>query len=335
MNRLAVALLLLITLASCFALAAGPAETSAVVNLEGPATTGDEQSNEARAEPQSHGVSRADMAPAGNGPPANDDFANASDIPPYSDDRDTSGATVETGEPQPCGNIGATVWYKYVAGEDDRWEAQTRGSDFDTVLAVYTGTSLDNLTLIDCNNDASYLQSIVDFDAATGETYYFQVGGRWGTTGLLDFDVTNTCGPPFPGTYAGEVLIDGSPAPAGTLIRASIQGWQCGTNPTSGGSYALDCPQSSSSEPPCFRSGWLSFNANRGPCEPVVEWSGGLHSDHDLTCRSDAVGGIAGLPEVYDSSTPKYVALAALAAAAAALVPLAAGVWYARRRWLA
>ena len=43
------------------------------------------------------------------------------------------------------------------------------------------------------------------------------------------------------------------------------------------------------------------------------------------------VGGIAELPEVSDSSAPNYIALAALAAAA--LVALTAGTWYARRRW--
>jgi len=45
-----------------------------------------------------------------------------------------------------------------------------------------------------------------------------------------------------------------------------------------------------------------------------------------------AVGGLAELPDVAASSTPNYIALAALAAAA--LLALSAGGWYARRRWL-
>ncbi len=44
------------------------------------------------------------------------------------------------------------------------------------------------------------------------------------------------------------------------------------------------------------------------------------------------VGSIAELPDVSDSSAPNYIALAGLAAAA--LVALTAGAWYARRRWL-
>jgi hypothetical protein len=47
----------------------------------------------------------------------------------------------------------------------------------------------------------------------------------------------------------------------------------------------------------------------------------------------EPVGGIAQLPDVSDSSARNYIPLAALAAAA--LLALTAGAWYARRRWLA
>lgn len=47
---------------------------------------------------------------------------------------------------------------------------------------------------------------------------------------------------------------------------------------------------------------------------------------------SPAVGGIAELPDVTDSSGRNYVTLAGLAVAAAAA--LSAGAWYARRRWV-
>jgi len=45
-----------------------------------------------------------------------------------------------------------------------------------------------------------------------------------------------------------------------------------------------------------------------------------------------SVGGLAELPDVSDSSSPNYIALAGVAAAA--LVALSAGAWYARRRWI-
>jgi hypothetical protein len=71
-------------------------------------------------------------------------------------------------------------------------------------------------------------------------------------------------------------------------------------------------------------------------------WVSGRLSDHPgLNLAYDremaalvaaATGGIAELPAVSDSSGRNYVALAGLAAAA--LVALGAGGWYARRRWL-
>ncbi len=66
-------------------------------------------------------------------------------------------------------------------------------------------------------------------------------------------------------------------------------------------------------EPPCD-SGVLGWTATVSPPTPAP------------------VGGIAELPDVSDSSAPNYLALAGLAAAA--LVALTAGGWYARRRWL-
>jgi hypothetical protein len=52
----------------------------------------------------------------------------------------------------------------------------------------------------------------------------------------------------------------------------------------------------------------------------------------DSACSPHAVGGMAELPGVSDSSAANYIALAGLAAAA--LVALTAAAWYARRRWL-
>ena len=52
----------------------------------------------------------------------------------------------------------------------------------------------------------------------------------------------------------------------------------------------------------------------------------------DSACSPHAVGGIAELPGISDSARRNYVPLAGLAAAA--VVALMAGGWYARRRWL-
>ncbi len=66
-----------------------------------------------------------------------------------------------------------------------------------------------------------------------------------------------------------------------------------------------------------------TFLLDLGDCQsPELTWT--------ATTTPFAVGGVAELPNVSDSSAPNYPALAGLAAAA--LVALAAGGWYARRR---
>jgi len=72
----------------------------------------------------------------------------------------------------------------------------------------------------------------------------------------------------------------------------------------------------------------------------VAVWSstenlgGTIGGDSDIFYATEGppVGGIAELLDVSDSSAPNYIALAGLAAAA--LVALGAGGWYARRRWV-
>jgi hypothetical protein len=140
-------------------------------------------------------------------PPTPDNVARASriDALPYFDVRDTSGATLEEGEPQPCGDIGATVWYAWTVTASppisEPVTFATNGSDYDTVLAVYRATNGfsppdgANLELVGCNDDAAAGApellglpggaSSVSFTAEAGSTYYIQAGGKSGATGLL------------------------------------------------------------------------------------------------------------------------------------------------------
>jgi len=123
-------------------------------------------------------------------PVANDDFANAVSVGalPFSDTRDTSTATSALDDPVDCYNNGS-VWYQFTPSGNTTITAManTFGSDYDTTLAVYTG-SRGALELIPggCNDDFSSLQSRVVFNATGGTTYYFMVGfccGNGGTGG--------------------------------------------------------------------------------------------------------------------------------------------------------
>src|SRR5262249_62255996 len=65
----------------------------------------------------------------------------------------------------------------------------TRGSSFDTVLAVYIGpgTSFATLTNVACNNDNSPTErwSRVVFEATADVTYYIAVDGVGGASGTV------------------------------------------------------------------------------------------------------------------------------------------------------
>src|SRR5262249_53378779 len=90
------------------------------------------------------------------------------------------GATVEPGEPSLTGNPGGqSVWYTWTAPSDMSVTFNTVGSDFDTLLGVFTGGPTGgNLTLIHDNDNAGNgLQSRVSFAATAGTTYYISVDG--------------------------------------------------------------------------------------------------------------------------------------------------------------
>src|SRR6266849_5206231 len=56
------------------------------------------------------------------------------------------GATIEPGEPQHAGELGgSSVWWTWTAPSTGTFAISTAGSSFDTLLAVYLGSSLTNL----------------------------------------------------------------------------------------------------------------------------------------------------------------------------------------------
>jgi hypothetical protein len=67
----------------------------------------------------------------------------------------TRNATKETGEPNHAGFIGGkSAWWVFTPTEDGTLDLTTTNSTFDTLLAVYTGSSLTNLTPVGSNDDA-------------------------------------------------------------------------------------------------------------------------------------------------------------------------------------
>jgi len=116
----------------------------------------------------------------------NDDFGNAavinlgSSVLPLTHYGSNVNATRETGEPPHADNPGGrSIWWRLAPGFDGKLTLDTQGSDFDTLLAVYTGLSLNDLTQIAANDDAgSNLTSRVDINVYTDvPAYYIAVDG--------------------------------------------------------------------------------------------------------------------------------------------------------------
>lgn len=138
------------------------------------------------------------VGPASAAPPSNDDFANAqftlvSDAAVIGT---TVDATTEVGEPaQSCSFQGdalqRSIWWKVDPGEGAHLFTTT-GSSIDTQMSVYTGTSLNDLVEVGCDDDnadtGSFAAARVIYTQNQFQ-YYVQVDGYAGEQGNVSFDV--------------------------------------------------------------------------------------------------------------------------------------------------
>jgi hypothetical protein len=105
-------------------------------------------------------------------------------------------ATTQPGEPQHAGKrTRASVWLTWIAPTTGIVNMSVAGSDFDAVLAVYTGNSVSNLALLDANDDdAGYGCGRVRFNARAGISYRICVAGLGDSEGdiLLGWNLEPT-----------------------------------------------------------------------------------------------------------------------------------------------
>lgn len=89
-------------------------------------------------------------------------------------------ATRETGEPYHGGRFGDhSVWVQWTPTASGLATINTRGSSFDTLLGVYTGSTLTNLAVVAGDDDSGgYLTSQAQFYAQPGTSYAIAVDGR-------------------------------------------------------------------------------------------------------------------------------------------------------------
>ncbi len=131
-------------------------------------------------------------------PLTHDDFSSVVNINaiPYAGNTDTSEATVALDDPiLPCvsGQRNNTVWYRYTPTESGPLTVNTLGSEYDTVLGIWTGTR-GALTSVGCNDDFGNTDatrySQVQWEAKKGQTYYIEVADYYLGGGQLILNVS-------------------------------------------------------------------------------------------------------------------------------------------------
>lgn len=120
------------------------------------------------------------------GPPGNDMFNDAFAMAGLSGltNGTTAFGTAEGGEYEHAGySPVASVWYRWTAPMSGVFSFDTLNSAANTVIGIYTGTSVDGLLEESSNDDAdgSVLQSRADLNAAAGQTYQIAVDTVGGT----------------------------------------------------------------------------------------------------------------------------------------------------------
>ena len=97
-----------------------------------------------------------------------------------------SGATGEAGEPNHAGVSLPlnSVWYRFTAASSGSVKLDTcGGTNFDTTLAAYTGSSVNALTQVAANDNACGTRSRITFTAVAGTTYHVALDGKGAAVG--------------------------------------------------------------------------------------------------------------------------------------------------------
>lgn len=131
-------------------------------------------------------------------PPPNDNFANRITLTTgVTAVTDTTGATVEPGEPNPRGSdhpASHTVWYTWTASSDSMVFIDDIGSDIrDNFVAVFMGSSLNTLVYVAL--DAFFLgtgEVRLSFPVKAGTTLQIDAGSTGNSVGPLHLTLTTT-----------------------------------------------------------------------------------------------------------------------------------------------
>jgi PASTA domain len=226
--------------------------------------------------------------------PANDSFDAAVELSGRSDavSGTTKDATKEAGEPNHANEAGgASVWFRWTAPASGETTIDTCGSQFDTLLAAYTGDAVNALTVVASNDDVCDHQSTITFTADQGVTYRIAVDGHEAETGL--FSLQLRLAPPND-DFADAVVLSGDEGSVdgtndGASLEASEPGdvsnsvWYRWTAPSTGPATFRTCGEG-------FYSAVAVYTGSALPSLTFITY-GGDACQHASIATFEATGG--------------------------------------------
>ena len=153
--------------------------------------------------------------------------------------------TREPDEPRILNNAGGTsLWYRWTAPKTGRFQVAVFTVDFDPLVAVYTGSSLNALSLVAANDntgyDGSQRQSLCTIEAVAGTTYQITLDAKPVTsagasnTGEFTLNLVDSLWQASTGRSAvqGDSVTGGpAVAPNGTIYFGSVDKSLYAVNP--------------------------------------------------------------------------------------------------------
>jgi PKD repeat protein len=145
---------------------------------------------------------------------------------------------------------GRFLWFNWTANFTGVISLSTLGSDFDTLLGVYTGTNVANLTTNAADDDsAGYFDSLVSFNCVQGTNYQIAVAGYRGASGnvvlyspsflMLDSNYLNIAEPVITQQPTSQIVQAGATVTLSTEVsNATTYLWYFANAPVTGGTAA-------------------------------------------------------------------------------------------------
>lgn len=161
------------------------------------------------------------------GRPQNDDFADRFALIGTSVMTNLSNvaASREPGEPLHALRPGShSIWFSWTPTSASNYIFSTEGSTFETLLAIYEGTSLSDLIPVASNvHNGTNNTSRLRLDVAAGHTYQVAVDGMFDQKGRVILAI-QPVPPPLNDHFENRILMTGSsPTNSGSNINASAQ----------------------------------------------------------------------------------------------------------------